>query len=112
MCSDDVEIFVSGQVRLQCSPVRQRQQLSDAAQCNAEEAADEQVAKALAVAASRSPDRAGSGAISAAGGGCKGGCVRRVAGKRQVLVGRMQDEIGLLQRELAELREMMPGAYA
>lgn len=314
MCSDDVEIIVSGQVRLQCSPVRQRQQLSDAAQCNAEEAADEQVAQALAVAASRSPDRcraagrgkaaaaamqqaadekaaaaaaaalaaqtkplkaalqevhgmiaamenmchssghggsgssncdgagpaqvltyksssaataaaaaagkaaragspsscwqrqsspvprshqhlppqqqqrmrspdryrlrgqlkhvqeqlvklevkmnqaaamqegpcfcstaadsmaarsssptrgspggksmagsgvlhspdcrAGSGAISAAGVGCKGGCVRRVAGKRQVLVGRMQDEIGLLQRELAELREMMPGAYA
>jgi hypothetical protein len=44
--------------------------------------------------------------------GCKGGCVRRVAGKRQVLVGRMQDEIGALQQELAELREMMPGAYA
>jgi hypothetical protein len=44
--------------------------------------------------------------------GCKGGCVRRVAGKRQVLVGRMQDEIGQLQKELAELREMMPGAYA
>jgi hypothetical protein len=46
------------------------------------------------------------------GAGCKGGCVRRVAGKRQVLVGRMQDEIGQLQHELAELREMMPGAYA
>jgi hypothetical protein len=46
------------------------------------------------------------------GAGCKGGCVRRVAGKRQVLVGRMQDEIGQLQQELAELRELMPGAYA
>lgn len=40
---------------------------------------------------------------------CKGGYICR--GKRQALVGRMQDEIGQLQRELAELRAFMPGAY-
>lgn len=50
--------------------------------------------------------------VCGCGAGCRGGCVRRAGVKRQILVGRMQDEIGQLQHELAELRQNLPGAYA
>lgn len=56
--------------------------------------------------------RGAQGLANGCGHGCKGGCVHRAGARRHLLVGRMQDEIGQLQQELAELRELLPGAYA
>jgi hypothetical protein len=90
--------------------------------CFCNSAADSMAARCSSPTRGSTGGSAGAGSVSvqhspgcksiSSGAGCKGGCVRRVAGKRQVLVRRIQDEIGQLQQELAELREMMPGAYA